>query len=88
MRRATEATRRGQPETFNFLGFTHICGKTRRGVFVVLRKTMRKRMQAKLKDLKKEFQRRMHGLQEQGEWVSAVLRGHNQYYGVPLNSPV
>jgi len=77
----------GKPETFNFLGFTHICGKTRGGRFTVVRKTMRKRMQAKLRDLKKEFRRRMHyDLREQGKWVSAVLRGHYQYYGVPYNS--
>ena len=77
----------GKPETFNFLGFTHICGKTRKGKFQVVRKTMRKRMQAKLKRLKGEFRRRMHTpLKEQGEWVGAVLRGHYQYYGVPLNS--
>jgi hypothetical protein len=77
----------GKPETFNFLGFTHICGKTRGGKFTVVRKTMRKRMQAKLRDLKKEFRRRMHDdLREQGKWVSAVLRGHYQYYGVPFNS--
>ena len=77
----------GKPETFNFLGFTHICGKTRGGKFTVVRKTMRKRMQAKLRDLKKEFRRRMHeDLREQGKWVSAVLRGHNEYYGVPYNS--
>ena len=77
----------GKPETFNFLGFTHICGKTRGGKFTVVRKTMRKRMQAKLGDLKKEFRRRMHDdLREQGEWVSAVLRGHYRYYGVPYNS--
>ena len=78
----------GKPETFNFLGFTHICGKTRGGRFTVFRKTMRKRMQAKLGELKKEFRQRMHAdLREQGEWVSSVLRGHNQYYGVPFNSP-
>ena len=77
----------GKPETFNFLGFTHVCGKTRGGRFTVVRKTMRKRMQAKLNEMKKEFRRRMHaGLREQGEWVSAVLRGHNRYYGVPFNS--
>jgi len=66
----------GKPETFNFLGFTHICGKTRGGRFTVFRKTMRKRMQAKLGELKKEFRQRMHAdLREQGEWVSSVLRG-------------
>jgi RNA-directed DNA polymerase len=77
----------GKPETFNFLGFTHIGGKTRSGRFTVIRKTMRKRMQAKLKEMKQEFRRRMHSdLREQGEWVSAVLRGHYRYYGVPFNS--
>lgn len=77
----------GKPETFNFLGFTHICGQTRKGKFQVIRHTMRKRMQAKLKDLKQEMRRRMHQrLREQGEWVAAVLRGHYQHYGVPLNS--
>jgi RNA-directed DNA polymerase len=77
----------GKPETFNFLGFTHICGKTKGGRFTVIRKTMRKRMQAKLKEMKQEFRRRMQApLREQGEWVSAVLRGHNRYYGVPFNS--
>lgn len=77
----------GKPETFNFLGFTHIGGKTRGGRFTVIRKTMRKRMQAKLKEMKQEFRRRMHtDLREQGEWVRAVLRGHYQYYGVPFNS--
>jgi group II intron reverse transcriptase/maturase len=77
----------GKPETFNFLGFTHIGGKTRSGRFTVIRKTMRKRMQAKLKEMKQEFRRRMHtDLREQGEWVSAVLWGHYRYYGVPFNS--
>ena len=77
----------GKPETFNFLGFTHICGKTRRGKYQVVRKTMRKRKQTKLKMLKVELKRRMHHpLEEQGKWIGAVLRGHYQYYGVPLNS--
>jgi len=77
----------GKPETFNFLGFTHICGRTRKGRFQVVRKTMRKRMQAKLKELKHELRQRMHQrLQAQGEWVAAVLGGHYQHYGVPLNS--
>jgi RNA-directed DNA polymerase len=77
----------GKPETFNFLGFTHICGKTRRGMFAVIRQTMRKRMQAKLREMKKEFRQRMHDdLAEQGKWVIAVLRGHYRYYGVPFNS--
>lgn len=88
-RAAKQRKQRGErrPETFNFLGFTHICGMNRKGRFQVVRKTMRKRMKAKLKELKKEFRQRRHSrLPEQGKWVSAVLRGHNQYYGVPLNS--
>jgi RNA-directed DNA polymerase len=86
---AANRQRRGErkPETFNFLGFTHICGKMRNGWFGVVRKTMRKRMQTKLKSLKKEFQKRMHDpLKEQGAWVGAVLRGYYQHHGVPLNS--
>jgi group II intron reverse transcriptase/maturase len=86
---ARQRKQRGErrPETFNFLGFTHICGVNRKGKFQVLRKTLRKRMKAKLKELKQDFQQRRHRpLREQGQWVSAVLRGHYQYYGVPLNS--
>jgi group II intron reverse transcriptase/maturase len=76
-----------KPETFNFLGFTHICGKTKKGGFKLVRKTMRKRMQAKLKEIKQEFRRRMHEpLKEQGKWVRSVLQGHYRYYGVPSNS--
>ena len=86
---ASNRKKRGEskPETFNFLGFTHICGKTRGGRFTVLRKTMRKRMQAKLKELKQEFRQRMqYPLKEQGAWVSAVLLGYYQHNGVPFNS--
>lgn len=76
-----------KPETFNFLGFTHICGKTRKGGFQLQRKTMRKRLQAKLKELKREFRRRLQDpLKEQGKWLHSVLLGHYRYYGVPLNS--
>ena len=78
---------RGKPETFNFLGFTHICGKTRKGTFTVFRQTMRKKWQAKLKALKMELRKRMHApIPEQGQYLKAVLRGHFQYYGVPQNS--
>lgn len=78
----------GKPETFNFLGFTHICAKTRKGKFTVRRKTMRKRMQAKLKAIKIELQRRRHNpVPEQGTYVRSVVRGHARYYGVPLNGP-
>lgn len=76
----------GKPETFHFLGFTHICGKTRRGKFIVLRQTMRQRMQAKLRAVKTELRRRMHApLPEQGAYLRAVVAGHVRYYGVPLN---
>jgi hypothetical protein len=77
----------GKPETFDFLGFTHSCGKTRNGGFTVLRKTMRKRMQAKLKQVKQELRRRMHRpVPEQGAYLRSVVMGHVRYYGVPMNS--
>ncbi len=76
----------GKPETFDFLGFTHICGKARKGWFVVLRQTMRKRMRAKLKAIKLELKSRMHDpIPTQGKWLASVLRGHYQYYAVPRN---
>ncbi len=77
----------GKPETFNFLGFTHICVKKRsNGRFTVLRQTIRKRLQAKLNAVKAELQRRMHEpIPDQGRWLQAVVRGHIRYYGVPLN---
>ena len=78
----------GKPETFNFLGFTHICAKTRQGHFTVLRQTIRQRQQAKLRALKEELQRRLHTpLGEQGAYLRAVLAGHFRYYGVPMNGP-
>jgi group II intron reverse transcriptase/maturase len=87
---ATNRRRRGQgkPETFNFLGFTHSCAKTRKGGFTVLRQTMRKRWQAKLKDLNVKLRQRMHrSIPEQGAYLRAVVAGHVQYYGVPMNGP-
>ena len=79
----------GKPETFNFLGFTHICGKTRRGRFTVRRQTIRKRMQAKLNDIGQELRKRMHdSVEEVGQWLKAVVGGHIRYYGVPTNSAV
>jgi RNA-directed DNA polymerase len=77
----------GKPRTFDFLGFTHVCDKTRTGSFVVLRRTMAKRMRAKLSSLKQELWDRMHhGIAEVGGWLTSVLRGHFRYYGVPRNS--
>ena len=77
---------RGKPETFDFLGFTHVCGKKRNGRFTVLRRTMRKRMQAKLKAVKAELRRRMHRpVPEVGQWLRSVVEGHMRYYAVPMN---
>jgi group II intron reverse transcriptase/maturase len=78
----------GKPETFNFLGFTHICGKKRsNGWFTVLRQTMRTRLQAKLNEVKAELRRRMHRpIREQGAWLRSVVGGHIRYYGVPMNT--
>src|SRR6202521_3229344 len=79
----------GKPETFNFLGFTHICIKKRsNGRYTVLRQTIRKRLQTKLNAVKAELRRRMHEpIPEQGKWLQAVVRGHLRYYGVPMNNP-
>jgi len=86
---ANNRNRRGQgkPETFNFLGFTHICGKKRsNGMFTVLRRTMSKRRRAKLKAIKMELCKRMHQpVPEVGKWLRSVVEGHNRYYGVPSN---
>ena len=77
----------GKPETFNFLGFTHICGKTSQGRFTVLRQTMRKRWQAKLQEVKVELKRRMHfPVPEVGKYLRSVILGHIRYYGVPMNT--
>lgn len=87
---ALDRQRRGEgtPETFNFLGFTHSSSRTRKGHFVVLRQTMRKRMQAKLQAVKQELQRRRHTtIGEQGKYLRAVVQGHLQYYAVPRNFP-
>lgn len=87
---AENRCKRGEkkPETFNFLGFTHICGKTRKGSFQILRQTIRKRMQAKLREIKLELKRRRHEpIKEVGQWLRAVVGGHTRYYGVPSNKP-
>jgi group II intron reverse transcriptase/maturase len=76
----------GKPATFNFLGFTHISGKTQKGKFVVWRLTMHKRLVAKLKQIKAELRRRMHlSIPVVGQWLKKILQGHYNYYGVPLN---
>jgi len=76
----------GKPPTFNFLGFTHSCAKTRKGKFTVLRQTMRQRWQAKLKEVKTELWRRLHDpIPETGAYLRSVVMGHFRYYGVPMN---
>ena len=81
-----KARGRGKPETFNFLGFTHICGQTRKGRYTVVRRTMSKRKRAKLKEIKMELRQRMHyPVPEVGRWLRSVVAGHNRYYGVPSN---
>jgi group II intron reverse transcriptase/maturase len=76
----------GKPMTFNFLGFTHACDRTRNGKFIVLRRTMAQRLRAKLQALKEGLRRRLHHpIAEVGGWLASVLRGHYQYYGVPRN---
>ena len=78
----------GKPETFNFLGFTHSCGKTRKGRFTVLRQTMRQRWQAKLQEVNTELRRRLHDpIPDQGTYLRSVVLGHTRYYGVPRNGP-
>ncbi len=83
-RRASRGLRR--PETFDFLGFTHICAKNRSGRFKLKRVTIKKRMRAKLQQVKVELRRRWHhSIPEQGRWLASVLAGHFRYYGVPDN---
>jgi RNA-directed DNA polymerase len=77
----------GKPDTFNFLGFTFICGKTRAGKFQIKRKTRRDRMQAKLKMVQEEMRQRMHQpIPDQGKWLHFVVRGYFNYHAVPTNS--
>jgi RNA-directed DNA polymerase len=85
---AVERARRGQgkPETFDFLGFTHICGKSRGGRFLILRKSRRDHVRAKLQEVKEELKRRMHqAIPEQGRWLRQVVSGFFAYHAVPTN---
>jgi group II intron reverse transcriptase/maturase len=76
----------GKPETFEFLGFTHICGKARNGRFMVKRITIARRRRAKQREVKEELRRRRHHpIPEQGQWLRSVVRGHLAYYAVPGN---
>jgi RNA-directed DNA polymerase len=76
-----------RPDTFAFLGFTFICGKSRRGAFQLQRKTRRDRMRVKLQEIKTELRQRMHQpIPAQGYWLRQVVTGHFAYYAVPTNS--
>jgi len=88
-RLAAENRRRrglGKPESFNFLGFTFICGKSRRGRFLVKRKTRRDRMRTKLKMITEELRRRRHWpIPQLGIWLGRVVTGYFNYHAVPTN---
>ncbi|MCA1675520.1 MAG: group II intron reverse transcriptase/maturase, partial [Actinobacteria bacterium] len=85
--RARAARGVGKPETFDFLGFTHLCGKTRTGRFWLRRITISKRMRAKLREVNTSLKRRRHQpIPVQGQWLAAVVRGHLAYYAVPGNT--
>jgi RNA-directed DNA polymerase len=77
----------GKPETFNFLGFTHICGRNTQGKFQLIRKTRRDRMRTRLQKIKEELRRRRHlSIPEQGKWLRQVVIGYLAYHAVPTNS--
>jgi RNA-directed DNA polymerase len=85
---AERRKRRGEerPETFAFLGFTHICGRTRNGKFLLIRKSRRDRMRNKLNEIKESLRQKMHeSIPEQGQWLGAVVRGYFAYHAVPSN---
>jgi group II intron reverse transcriptase/maturase len=88
---ARERERRGEgkPETFDFLGFTHFCTRSKKnGSFIVGRKTIKKRMVAKLRALKVELRKRLHdSIAATGQWLNMLLKGHLNYFAVPGNSP-
>ena len=78
----------GKPETFKFLGFIFICGRTRKGKFQLIRKSRRDRMRAKLKEVKENLRRQMHQpIPDQGHWLVQVMRGYFAYHAVPTNFP-
>lgn len=86
---AANRKRRGQgkPETFTFLGFTFICGKSRSGSFLLQRKTRADRMRAKLLEVKTQMRKRMHeSIPEQGTWLRKVVSGYSAYHAVPTNA--
>jgi RNA-directed DNA polymerase len=76
----------GKPETFTFLGFTHACSKSRRGTFMLRRKSRADHMRAKLRDIKGQLRKRMHeSIPTQWTWLAQVVRGYFAYHVVPMN---
>lgn len=76
----------GKPETFTFLGFIFICGRSRRGAFLLHRKTRADRMRARLQEIKRTLRKRMHAtIPEQGKWLKSVVTGYYAYHAVPTN---
>ncbi|WP_425288635.1 group II intron reverse transcriptase/maturase [Sinorhizobium glycinis] len=76
----------GKPETFDFLGFTHICGRDRQGRFQIRRKSRRDRRWAKLREIKDELRKRMlQTIPQQGRWLRQVITGYFAYHAVPTN---
>jgi RNA-directed DNA polymerase len=87
---AERRTRRGEgkPETFSFLGFTHLCGKTRKGTFTIHRRSIAKRLRAKLQKIKQQLRHQMHGrVAVVGKWLRSVVQGWFNYHAVPGNYP-
>ena len=77
----------GKPETFDFLGFTHICGRSRQGRFQLRRRSRRDRMRTKLREIKEVLRRRRHEpIEDQGRWLGQVVRGWFNYHAVPTNA--
>jgi hypothetical protein len=86
--RSREKRGDSKPETFNFLGFTHYCGKTKSGKYIVWRKTIAKRMAAKLREIAVELWKRLHDpIPMTGAWLKAVVQGYYNYHAVPGNGP-
>jgi len=85
-RNARKLRGEGKPETFDFLGFTHCCGKTRKGWFSILRVTVKKRMRATLKAIRAKLRSKMHDdIPTVGKWLGRVVQGYFNYFGVPGN---
>ena len=77
----------GKPKTFDFLGFTHCCGVTRKGWFKILRLTVKKRMRATLKAIREQLRRKMHqAVPGVGKWLRSVVQGYFNYFAVPGNA--